>query len=30
MLGDLGVKFLRVMVFRCEWVKGLWVNEFRG
>ena len=30
MLGDLGVKCLRVMLFRCQKVKGLGVNEFRG
>ena len=30
MSGDLGVKCLRVMVFRCQRVKGLGVNYFRG
>ena len=30
MSGDLGVKCLRVMLFRCQKVKGLRVNEFRG
>jgi len=30
MSGDLGVKCLRVMLFRCQKVKGLGVNEFRG